>query len=60
VVKREQKAPESIIAAGNPAKEIKDVTERERDFWDWGRKIYRGPAQKYCDMGMERVEISPG
>jgi carbonic anhydrase/acetyltransferase-like protein (isoleucine patch superfamily) len=57
VVKKEQKIPESIIAGGNPARKIKDVTERERDFWNYGRKVYRDLAQKYCDIGMERVEI---
>jgi carbonic anhydrase/acetyltransferase-like protein (isoleucine patch superfamily) len=57
VVKREQKIPESIVVGGNPAKKIKDVTQRDRDFWDWGRKIYRDLAQKYCDIGMERVDL---
>jgi carbonic anhydrase/acetyltransferase-like protein (isoleucine patch superfamily) len=56
VVKREQKIPETIIAAGNPAKKIKDVTERESAFWDYGRRVYRDLAQKYCDIGMERIE----
>lgn len=56
VVKREQSIAGSIVVAGNPAKKIKDVTQKEREFWDWGRKIYRDLAQKYCDIGMERVD----
>lgn len=57
VVKREQKIQESIVAAGNPARKIKDVTQREKDFWDWGRRVYRDLAQKYCDLGMEKVDM---
>jgi carbonic anhydrase/acetyltransferase-like protein (isoleucine patch superfamily) len=55
VVKREQKIPEAIIVAGNPAKEIRAVSQRERAFWDWTNKIYIDLAQKYCDLGMEKV-----
>jgi carbonic anhydrase/acetyltransferase-like protein (isoleucine patch superfamily) len=56
VVKREQKIPGSVIAAGNPARKIKDATERERAFWEYGRKIYRDLGRKYCDIGMERID----
>jgi carbonic anhydrase/acetyltransferase-like protein (isoleucine patch superfamily) len=56
VVKREQKIPETIIVAGNPAKEIRAVSQQERAFWDWTNKIYLDLAQKYCDLGMEKVE----
>lgn len=34
VVKREQKIPESVVVAGNPAKKIKDVSEKEINFWE--------------------------
>jgi carbonic anhydrase/acetyltransferase-like protein (isoleucine patch superfamily) len=34
VVKREQKIPEAIIVAGNPAKKIRAVSQQERDFRD--------------------------
>jgi carbonic anhydrase/acetyltransferase-like protein (isoleucine patch superfamily) len=56
VVKREQKIPEAIIVAGNPAKQIRAVSQRERAFWDWTNKIYVDLARKYCDLGMEKVE----
>ncbi|OGP53900.1 MAG: gamma carbonic anhydrase family protein [Deltaproteobacteria bacterium RBG_13_52_11] len=57
VVKREQKIPETIIVAGNPAKEIRAVSQQERDFWDWTNKIYIDLARKYCDLGMEKIDI---
>jgi carbonic anhydrase/acetyltransferase-like protein (isoleucine patch superfamily) len=56
VVKREQKIPESVIVAGNPAKKIRDVSQREKDFWDRATKIYRDLVHKYCELGMEKIE----
>jgi carbonic anhydrase/acetyltransferase-like protein (isoleucine patch superfamily) len=57
VVKRYQKIPPEIIVAGNPAKRIRDVSKKERDFWDWTNRIYVDLARKYCEIGMERVEL---
>ena len=57
VVKREQKIPESVIVGGNPAKKIRDVSEREEEFWAYTRRIYRDLARKYCKIGMERIDV---
>ena len=56
VVKREQKIPESVVAAGNPAKKIRDVSEKEIKLWEYARTLYVELADKYCRLGMERVE----
>jgi carbonic anhydrase/acetyltransferase-like protein (isoleucine patch superfamily) len=58
VVKRGQKIPENIIVAGNPAKKIREVSQKEKDFWVWTNGIYIDLAKKYCDLGMERIEMS--
>ena len=64
VVTREQRIPESVVAAGNPAKKIRDVSEKEIKFWDYARRLYVELADKYCRLGMERVgrkgEVAPG
>jgi len=57
VVKRYQKILPEIIVAGNPAKKIRDVSKKERDFWDWTNRLYIDLAGKYCEIGMERVEL---
>ena len=57
VVKQGQKIPESVVVAGNPAKKIKDVSEKEITFWEYARRLYVGLADKYCRLGMERVDI---
>ena len=56
VVKREQKIPPEIIVAGNPAKKIREVSQKERDFWNWTNGIYIDLARTYCAIGMERID----
>jgi carbonic anhydrase/acetyltransferase-like protein (isoleucine patch superfamily) len=57
VVKRGQKIPEAVIVAGNPAKRIRDMSQKERDFWDWITRIYVDLAGRYLSFGMERVDL---
>ena len=56
VVKLKQIIPPKIVAAGNPAKIIRDVTEKDKDFWNWGKKIYIDLAKKYLDIGMKPLD----
>ncbi len=56
IVKHEQKIPESVMVAGNPAKRIREVSQKERDYWDWARQLYVDLAGKYCTIGMERID----
>jgi carbonic anhydrase/acetyltransferase-like protein (isoleucine patch superfamily) len=58
VVKQRQKIPESALFAGNPAKKIRDVSQKERDFWNYARKLYVDLAHKYCKLGMEKIEMT--
>jgi carbonic anhydrase/acetyltransferase-like protein (isoleucine patch superfamily) len=56
VVKQGQIVPESIIVAGNPAKKIRDMSQKDIDFWAYSRKIYVDLAGKYLKIGMEKIE----
>jgi carbonic anhydrase/acetyltransferase-like protein (isoleucine patch superfamily) len=56
VVKQGQRVPGAIIVAGNPAKKVRDVSQKDRDFWDYTRKLYGNLAQKYLAIGMEKIE----
>jgi carbonic anhydrase/acetyltransferase-like protein (isoleucine patch superfamily) len=58
VVKQGQKIPASVVFAGNPAKRIRDVSQKERDFWNYARKLYVDLAHKYCKLGMEKIEMT--
>jgi carbonic anhydrase/acetyltransferase-like protein (isoleucine patch superfamily) len=55
VVKQGQVITESIVVAGNPARKIKDMSDKDIDFWKHSRQIYVDLAQKYLKIGMQRV-----
>ena len=57
VVKQGQQVPGSILVAGNPAKKIRGVSQKDRDLWDYTRKLYGNLALKYLAIGMHRVGL---
>ncbi len=57
VVKQGQKIPESVVVAGNPAKKIRDASEKDTAFWGYSRRLYVALADRYCRLGMEKVDI---
>jgi carbonic anhydrase/acetyltransferase-like protein (isoleucine patch superfamily) len=55
VVKQGQIVPPGVVVGGNPAKKIKDMTDKDIAFWVRARQIYVDLALKYLKIGMERV-----
>jgi carbonic anhydrase/acetyltransferase-like protein (isoleucine patch superfamily) len=55
IVKREQKIPESVVAAGNPARKIREVTQEEKEYGNWAVQLYIDLARKYLEQGMKRI-----
>ncbi len=55
VVKQGQVIGESVVVAGNPARKIKDMLQKDIDFWARSRKTYADLAAKYLRVGMERI-----
>jgi carbonic anhydrase/acetyltransferase-like protein (isoleucine patch superfamily) len=56
IVKFKQIIPPHVVAAGNPAKIVREITQKDKKFWDWGKQIYIDLAKKYLDVGMEPLE----
>ena len=56
VVKMKQIIPPNVVAAGNPARVVRDVSDQDEEFWSWGKQLYIDLAKKYLDIGMEPVE----
>jgi carbonic anhydrase/acetyltransferase-like protein (isoleucine patch superfamily) len=46
-VKMWQKIPPGIVARGNPAKVVRNVEDKDRKFWDWGKQLYIDLAKEY-------------
>jgi carbonic anhydrase/acetyltransferase-like protein (isoleucine patch superfamily) len=55
VVKLKQTIPSSVVAAGNPAQIVREVSAKDAEFWSWGKQLYVDLAKKYLDEGMEPV-----
>jgi len=56
VVKLKQMIPPKVVAAGNPAKIVREIAEKDQKFWTWGKQIYIDLAKKYLNIGMEPIE----
>ena len=56
VVKREQKVPAGVVAAGNPARVVREVSRKDEDFWNRGKQLYIDLAKKYLDIGMHELD----
>jgi carbonic anhydrase/acetyltransferase-like protein (isoleucine patch superfamily) len=46
-VKMWQKIPPGIVARGNPAKVVRNVEDKDKTFWDWGKQLYIDLAKEY-------------
>jgi len=55
IVKRKQKVEQNIVVGGNPAKKIREVSKKERDFWEYSKRLYVDLAHKYLRIGMEKT-----
>ena len=53
VVKMKQSIPAQVVAAGNPAKIVRDLSEKDQEFWTWGKQLYVDLAEKYLNIGMQ-------
>lgn len=46
-VKMGQKIPPGIVARGNPAQVVRNVEDKDKTFWDWGKQLYIDLAKEY-------------
>jgi carbonic anhydrase/acetyltransferase-like protein (isoleucine patch superfamily) len=56
VVKMNQSIPSGVVAAGNPAKVVREVSPKDKELWDWGKQLYIDLAKQYLEKGMEPVQ----
>ena len=56
VVKWGQKVPAGVVAGGNPARVIRQILQRDKDFWEGGKQLYIDLAKKYLSLGMHRTD----
>lgn len=46
-----------VVAAGNPVKVMREITRKDKKFWDWGKQVYIDLTKQYLKEDMEPVNI---
>ena len=55
VVRANQKIPGRVVAVGNPAVVIREISDRDRELWTYGKQVYLDLAQKCLEQSMKRI-----
>jgi len=55
VVKLKQIIPPKVVAAGNPARIVREINAKDEEFWSYGKQLYIDLAKKYLTEGMAQV-----
>lgn len=55
VVPMQKAFPEDVVIAGNPAKILRTLSQKDFDKWQWGKQLYVDLAKKYLEKGMHRI-----
>ncbi len=55
IVTKNQNIESNVVAAGHPAKKIREVSEKEKEFWEEARKRYVKLAQKCKEGCIKRI-----
>ncbi len=56
IVKMNQVIPPQVVAAGNPARVIRHVRDKDKEFWLYGKQLYKDLAKKYINHPMKPVD----
>lgn len=57
LVRSKQKIASRIVAAGNPIRVIREISEKDQEFWEYGKRLYVDLAEKYLKLGMHEVKL---
>ncbi|MBN1222847.1 MAG: gamma carbonic anhydrase family protein [Candidatus Aminicenantes bacterium] len=52
LVKSKQVIPDGVVAVGVPVRVIGDVSQEQKDFWSYGKRLYVAMAGKYNTPGI--------
>lgn len=55
IIKNSQVIGDSTVVAGNPCRKIRDITQKDKQFWEYSKRLYVELAHKYLRLGIERI-----
>jgi carbonic anhydrase/acetyltransferase-like protein (isoleucine patch superfamily) len=47
--------PDGVVARGDPAEIIREVSQRDRDFWPLGKEYYVELTKEHRGLEMSRI-----
>ena len=56
VVAMRQKLPDNVVATGNPARVIRELSSKDKELWKKGKQLYIDLAKKYLNIGMHKLD----
>jgi carbonic anhydrase/acetyltransferase-like protein (isoleucine patch superfamily) len=55
IVTMKQVVPPRVVALGNPARTVREVTPDDIAFWKQAKQLYIDLAKKYCEHGLQPI-----
>ena len=55
VVRMRQAVPGGVVAGGNPAKAIRKIAAKDKEYWSMAKQLYIDLAKKYLAEGMKLI-----
>ncbi|MBN2417856.1 MAG: gamma carbonic anhydrase family protein [Deltaproteobacteria bacterium] len=55
IVTQGQVIPPEVVVAGNPAKIMRGINQKDREFWEMGKQLYIDLAKRYLQNPMKPV-----
>ncbi|MFC1859347.1 gamma carbonic anhydrase family protein [Thermodesulfobacteriota bacterium] len=55
VVKQNQIIPQQVVAAGNPARIVREINIEDQAKWRGSKQLYMDLAKKYLNEGMQQI-----
>jgi len=56
VVKMDQKISDGLVVGGNPARKIREISQKDEDLWERAKQVYIDLAKKYLSLGMHKLD----
>ena len=56
VVTFRQNVPAGVVAAGNPAKVLREVTTEDKETWEQGKQLYINLVKTYLKVGLQSLD----
>jgi carbonic anhydrase/acetyltransferase-like protein (isoleucine patch superfamily) len=56
VVKMEQKFPDGVVIAGNPAHIVRKISDKDKELSNQGKQLYIDLVKKYLNIGMHKLD----